>query len=146
MLVAVRTTSKSSLFLIELIIVILFFSIASYVCISLFADARLTSIESNQLTMAVTYSQNAVEALRAVGEDDAELESLIGVKKNSDGNFAAEYDKDWNLVGDNGKYRLLMDINTDNAKKLITGEISVAVIDNGAYKNIYSVATSQYRP
>ena len=146
MLMAVRTTSKSSLFLIELIIVILFFSIAAAICVLLFAHARVTSIESGRLTMSVTYSQNAVEALRATGGNDQGLEQLLGVKKKTDGSFVAEYDKDWNLVESNGEYRLTMVVSSDDARKLLRGEVSIAEFDNGEYKEIYSVNTSQYRP
>jgi type II secretory pathway pseudopilin PulG len=65
--VSLRTSSKSSLFLIEMIVVILFFSIAGAICVSLFVQARLISLESTRLTLAVNQCQNAAEALRAVG-------------------------------------------------------------------------------
>lgn len=45
-----KRASKSELFLMELIFSILFFSIASAVCVTLFVHARLTSVESTQLT------------------------------------------------------------------------------------------------
>ena len=61
-----KRASKSELFLMELIFSILFFSIASAVCVTLFVHARLTSIESTQLTTATLQAQSAAETFKSV--------------------------------------------------------------------------------
>ena len=54
-------SSKSSLFLIELIISILFFSIASAACIQLFVKAHLTDEKTQETNQIVIWSQNLSE-------------------------------------------------------------------------------------
>lgn len=59
-----RTNARSSsLFLIELIIAILFFAVASSVCVQFFVRARLMSRESAQLTEAVSACSTASETI-----------------------------------------------------------------------------------
>ena len=59
-----RTTARgSSLFLIELIISILFFAVASSDCVQFFVKARLMSREAAQLTEAVSACTTASEAI-----------------------------------------------------------------------------------
>ena len=45
-----RSKSKSRLFFIEILIIIVFFSICAGVCMNLFAKAKLISVESSDLT------------------------------------------------------------------------------------------------
>lgn len=49
---AVHKTSRSGLFLLELMIVILFFAVTSAVCVNLFVQAHLTSTAGGELTAA----------------------------------------------------------------------------------------------
>ena len=60
----IRGRSASSLFLIELIIAIGFFAVASAVCLQLFVRARLVSIQSADLSRATLAAQSAAEAVR----------------------------------------------------------------------------------
>ena len=59
---SVHTHSKSSLFLIELIVSLCFFSLASVVCVRLFVYAHKVSTESRRETLAIQMSQNAANA------------------------------------------------------------------------------------
>ena len=72
-----RTNARSSsLFLIELIIAILFFAIASSVCVQFFVKARLMSRESAQLTEAVSACSAASETI-ASGDDLADIAAAL---------------------------------------------------------------------
>ena len=55
-------SSKSGLFLMELILSILFFSLASAVCVQLFVKSHLISQQSVDLNSAVERCQNVAEA------------------------------------------------------------------------------------
>lgn len=55
-------SSKSGLFLMEMILSILFFSLSSAVCIQLFVKSHLISRQSVDLNCAVEYCQNVAEA------------------------------------------------------------------------------------
>ena len=62
-----RLAGKNLLFA-ELIVVILFFSIAAAGCVLLFAEAHRDSQHSSDLTNAVIMAQNTAEIFKATGE------------------------------------------------------------------------------
>jgi len=57
------TSHKSSLFLLELILAILFFSIASAVCVQLFVKSHLLSKQAEILSIAVNECSDAAEII-----------------------------------------------------------------------------------
>lgn len=75
-----RTTARSSsLFLMELIIAILFFSVAASICVQFFVKARLMSQEAAQLDAAVADCTSAAEAILAGEDEDAVFANLTAV-------------------------------------------------------------------
>ncbi|MDR1796944.1 MAG: hypothetical protein LBR44_05780 [Clostridiales Family XIII bacterium] len=83
--------SKSAIFLFELMIVILVFTVAAAICSEIFASAYAMSKESRALTMSAINAQTVAEQFKA-----------------SDGEAADPlyFDKDWNEVhsADDAKY------------------------------------------
>lgn len=69
--------SRSGLFLMEMIIVILFFSICAAICVSAFAKARVTADSSKSLNDAVIQTSNTAEAYKAAGGDLQKTAELI---------------------------------------------------------------------
>lgn len=69
--------SKSSLFLMELIIALLFFSLASTVCIRLFVKAHALSARTVDQNYAVNYAQNMAEAFTGCSGDLRTLQTLL---------------------------------------------------------------------
>lgn len=67
---------SSSLFLIELILSILFFAVASSVCVQFFVKARLMSREASQLTQAVSACTMASETI-ASGDSLADISGRL---------------------------------------------------------------------
>jgi type II secretory pathway pseudopilin PulG len=61
-----RLAGKNLLFA-ELIVVILFFSLAAAACVSLFAQAKQDTNDARDLTNAVIMAQNAAEVFKATG-------------------------------------------------------------------------------
>ena len=57
-----NTSSRSGLFLMELIISILFFSLASAVCVKLFVSSHTISKDSVELNHSLEWCQNVAEA------------------------------------------------------------------------------------
>lgn len=79
--------SKSSLFLMELIIALLFFSLASTVCIRLFVNAHSLSAQTVDQNYAVNYAQNMAEAFTGCNGDLQALQALLtGSLLAEDGN------------------------------------------------------------
>lgn len=67
-----KTSSRSGLFLLELIISILFFSMASAVCIRLFVQAHIMDRDNRNLTQSVKLCENLAEIYTACeGDPDA---------------------------------------------------------------------------
>lgn len=82
--------SKSGLFLMEIMFSILFFSIASAVCLQLFARAHTLSHDASVLDAAVTACQSAASVLEAEGADL--LSERYAGGKWADGSFTAPLD------------------------------------------------------
>lgn len=59
-----RTNSRSGMFLLEIMLSILFFSIASALCLQMFTRTRQTSIDTTNLAQATDHVRNAAELLK----------------------------------------------------------------------------------
>ena len=71
-----KRAQASSLFLLELTMAILFFSIASAVCVQIFVKSRAMSLHAEELNAAVREVSSAAEIVRA-SKSRAEAEEMI---------------------------------------------------------------------
>ena len=78
--------SRSSLFLIELTISILFFALASAACIQLFVKAHLLDKKTQETNQAVIWSQNLAELWNASDADILFVYSLLCEQYGSEQN------------------------------------------------------------
>ena len=89
--------SRGSLFLMEMIITILFFSVAATICTQCFVKAHLIGIETTELNHAVALAQGYAEAMRGT---DGDIDSIIAVYpeavKGDASYFEIFYDNDFN--------------------------------------------------
>ncbi len=76
----IKQSSKSSLFLIELIIAIFFFIIASTICIQLFVKSHTISNETILLNQSVLWTQNLAEIFTNQNGDYTLLKELYSDK------------------------------------------------------------------
>ena len=72
-----KNSSKSGIFLMELILYILFFSIAAAVCVKLFVTAHRLSDQSVNLNHAVAMAESIAEAFYGCNGNVGELETLF---------------------------------------------------------------------
>ncbi len=72
-----KNSSKSGIFLMELILSILFFSIAAAVCVKLFVTAHRLSDQSVNLNHAVSMAESIAEAFYGCNGNVGELETLF---------------------------------------------------------------------
>ena len=90
--------SKSSLFLMELIIVIFFFALTSAVCLQVFVKAHETSRDTKNINYAVLWADNASELFYEYGTDtDSIVETVnesfdLGNDYNIDLSFSEDSD------------------------------------------------------
>ena len=133
-------SSKSALFLMELIIVIAFFALASAVCMRLFVHAHLVSKQSADLNMAVGAAQSAAECLRAADGDLERMTKLIpGAQKLGENEMQVLYGKNWEPGG--GDYRLSLYLTREGG--IVTGRIYVR---GAADEELYSLLVDKYIP
>jgi Tfp pilus assembly protein PilV len=78
------TTSKSGVFLLELILVILFFSIASTVCIEMFVKSYTMNSESTQLNTGIQISETLAESFKS-SQTDYDLNTTVTNYYDEDG-------------------------------------------------------------
>lgn len=85
-------THKSSLFLIELILAIAFFSLASAVCVQLFVKSHLLSKEAAQLNTGVNLVTSAAEIFRqSYGDMDAVTDFMPELEAPNSKDFYTAY-------------------------------------------------------
>ena len=86
-----RQNTRSSLFLIELILAILFFSLASAVCIQVFVKAHFMSQSAKELPLG--YASSAAEVLAHTDGSYEAVKALLPEAMETDGIIYLCYDK-----------------------------------------------------
>lgn len=92
-------TSPSISYLVEIIIVILFFAISSAICVSVFTSAHNLSVNAVQRNEAIMKAQEVIETLKGKGT----LESN-----------KMYFDKDWKLVEHEDNYKMIINQEENN--------------------------------
>lgn len=142
--------SKSSLFLMELIVSILFFSLASAICIQLFARSHSISAETINLNNAITQAQNLAECWYASEGDLHAMQDALPCSRLSAPGDALTlcFDQDWQLLSadtggeENGYYASLTSFTDAADAHLLSAKISVCVGSSG--KVVYTLSLSQH--
>lgn len=100
-----RETSKSGLFLMEIIFVVMFFSICCAVSAKTFAKAHIISDKSLQLNGAISIMQTAVSSIKAANGNLSIAAEHLGAAKE-DEIYTLYYDKSPSVSVENIFYRL----------------------------------------
>ena len=120
--------SRSALFLMELIFAILFFAIASAVCVQLFVRAHLTSRDTQDLNQAMAGAQSAAAVLQAEQGDLAAASVLLEGSQMEDGVLTLRYDADWQPAEEEAQTSYLLQMTPDEEQ---TTRITVTRIEDG---------------
>ncbi|MEG2770399.1 MAG: hypothetical protein RR902_06225 [Oscillospiraceae bacterium] len=140
-----KHTSKSSLFLMELIIAILFFSVSSAICVQLFVTAHLKSESSVNLNLAVLQAETVAEQYKAGKGEIFALTKAVNAKKTQGGTYICYYDTDGNF--DSKEFCDFEIRIEENKEKELNGiEICVYKINEAEKKPIYSLMVNCYKP
>lgn len=151
------SNSKSSLFLMEMMIAILFFSLASAVCLRMFTRSSQMSKDTTNLNMAVNQAGNAAELLKAAGQASGEnrdknagddlpgsallLSEYPDAVRNAS-SLQVFYDEEWTPC-DKEKGAYFMEI-TCSKDALLLYHIHVAKVDDRV--DIYSIDLKLHCP
>lgn len=91
--------TRSSLFLMELIIAILFFSIGSAVCVQAFVQAHLTSREARDLSFASSGVSSAASVVRYAGSGLSDLQAYYPSAVSDGDETVVYYDSGFDPCG-----------------------------------------------
>lgn len=133
---------RSNLFLMEMILAILFFSLSSAVCMQLFVAARVLSRDTSARNHAIILAKSAASAFET---GDGSLESLQGtypLGRLEDSVWKVYYDKNWESCEKNdSSYEMHIAIKEQN------GNLTTAVIQVFSDESeLFSLNASSYQP
>jgi len=97
--------SKSTLFLIEQLIVIAVFAICAVACISILTAAYFNASNSKAASHAILKAESAAEVFKAVGGDGPAVLSILGSAQNSGTKSGSPalmiyYDQEWQITNE----------------------------------------------
>jgi len=102
--------SKSTLFLIEQLIVIAVFAICAVACISILTAAYFNANDSNARSNAILKAEGAAEVFKATGDDMNAIRDILGgtsgVRYNYPG-VTVYYDSAWQISNENNASYIL---------------------------------------
>jgi hypothetical protein len=128
--------SRSGLYLVEFVIVLLFFSVASTIVFQFFIKGSGMSSEAYDLNRAVVRAESITEKVLASGGEDALLsETFI---KTADG-YALYFDEDWKETGA-GYEKFTADIRVSVAGSMLVSDVAVK---KGA-QELFSIHSKRY--
>ncbi len=133
-----RGSSKSGLFLMELIIAIAFFAVASAICIQLFAKAHILSAESSSLHMAVSTAQSAAACFKSTDGSSQDMARLLSATVQGD-TLTAGYDADGKPAED-GQFQLTVQLDTAISPATAT----IVVTDTTRSTVLYQLVATKY--
>lgn len=131
--------SKATLFLFELVIIILIFAICCAICLSLFTASRRISIEAQDLSSAIIEAQSVAESLKSCHGDLDSLPSLIKGAKEDDA-ITVYYDTDWQITTNSNAAIYKIEVSAAESANMLHAQ--VVVYKQG--KNIYELPVAQY--
>ena len=133
--------AHSSLFLMEMMVVILFFSLTSAICVNLFAQSYQTAKHSEELTNGVLQAESAAELYKSAAGDLLQTADLLTAQWDEDKGLRAVYDASWQPVQQDGTYQLTM--SEVQGEQVPTAEIIVSTLKG---QEIYRLTVKAYQP
>jgi len=131
--VDVKGQSRSTLFLMEQLVVIFIFAICSVVCISIYVESYLIGKSSLEVNNAIRVAGNAAESYISAGGDIYYVAQFLGgINDQTDykGNLVVYYNDQWESSGKEQASYILRITKTDNpAPSLIIAEVTVSRAD-----------------
>ncbi|MDR0861507.1 MAG: hypothetical protein LBN30_01825 [Oscillospiraceae bacterium] len=128
--------TKTSLFLVELIIALLLFAFCAAICIQAFSLASRQSHRSDALSKSVFFASSAAELYKARNDLAVTAESFGGVSVDMDTErYIVAFDKDWQQVAANAetdKFRMYLTETDGNV-------LTIDVYESGTGDSIYSL-------
>ncbi|MEF9983420.1 MAG: hypothetical protein RR806_00880 [Oscillospiraceae bacterium] len=129
-----RQSSKSTLFLLELVFAIMFFAISSAFCVQIFVKAHFLTAESKNINMAINFTQNISTCLKNNNGSTQYLESFLGTEINEE--TTVYLNNDFAITNEEN-YKYILEI-TKSDSFLVTIKISDCKNNNILTQDIYT--------
>ncbi|MBQ0136227.1 MAG: hypothetical protein KBS43_05785 [Oscillospiraceae bacterium] len=101
-----NSRSKSSLFLMELIIVIMFFALSAAICMKVFSSAKVKTDLARNMTNASFAAESLAECYKAEKLDGTDLSKVYPYATDYNDVYTVYYDADWTMAKEfEGEYR-----------------------------------------
>ena len=143
-----RKNSSSSLFLMELIIAILFFSLASTVCIQLFVKAHLLTEKSVNINQSILWTQNLAEGFLNSNGDLAGMKELFDEKSElGEDHISLCFDSDWNPVAagtDSARYEVKLQLTATDTSLVTAQIVSTDLKQTAETEPVYSLTVDKF--
>ena len=122
--------SRSTLFLIEQLIVIAVFAVSAAACTGILTSAYFTAMDSRDTSRAILAAENGAESFKATGGDLGKTAQILGgTSGRVDGEAAAivYFDKQWQTSSEeDAMYRMLLTgVVPDTELDLLIGDLFV---------------------
>ena len=118
--------SKSAIFLFELMIIILVFTLAAAICTKIFASSFNMSTESRELTMSSMNAQTIAEEFKA---DKPDIEPLF-------------FDRNWVATDENSAFYSVLLEEQDNSEDMRNAYVNV--YKDGKSESIFSLHVKEF--
>ncbi len=135
-------TPKATLFLMELVIVIFFFSICAAICVNIFGSAQQMADNSENLSRAAMEARSAASCYKAAEGDLAETARLLeGIQ--TENSVLVYFDEAWNRTGNSGEALFAAQLK----QRELPGEADVYVLhlDTASDTIIFSIPVKTHK-
>jgi len=130
------SSSASGMFLIELLLAIMIFAVASAICLKVFVTAHQISAESHDMNRAILAAQNGAECFKATGGDLSETAGLLGEDFTGGDTLDMHFDSNWKPSAD-PDFGYTLEIKRLSVQNgLIEGEVTVSGVSGAAIFSI----------
>ena len=136
-----RRVPRSVLFLMELLIMLTFFSVSSALCVRLFAEARILGDHNESVSRALLAAQSAAECFEATGGSLERMAEILGGDPTGEGTLLLRYDAHWKT---DGPVRYTMTVRVDAGRSPAVAEITVTDVERE--KTLCFLQTKKYIP
>ena len=131
-----KSTNGSGLFLLELTFAILFFAIASSVCLQIFAKAHTMTSDAAELSRAVAECSSAAEIVDSAGSSEelfGTFSAAYPMCSISGTTLEVSYDKSFEPCSDDAAAQYKMTVGISEGSGGITAEIAFSSADGEIY-------------
>lgn len=134
--------SKTSLFLMELIITILLFAACGAVCVRLFVTSYVMTQDTVELNESVSIAQGFAEVMRGTdGDIDSVLEQYPTAVRGDEGFFEVFYDEEFEVCSyENASYVADVTMQPNGAIQ----NLEVRIVRLRDFKEIYTLDATKY--